>query len=146
QKEIEKAFIASAEALRLPRDQIEEMGAPSYGLEEVGVRQESFGGDRAQAVVSGSDAELKGFEAQDKPLKAAPARAKRDHNDELKELQQSLKDIKAMLPAQRDLIDSMFLLQKSWPLEVWRERYLDHPLVGTISRRMLWCVDGAAAL
>ena len=37
QKEIEKAFNAAAEALALPRDQIEEMGVPSYGLEEVGL-------------------------------------------------------------------------------------------------------------
>ena len=40
QKEIEKAFNTAAEALGLPRDQIEEMGVPSYGLEEVGLRRE----------------------------------------------------------------------------------------------------------
>ena len=51
-----------------------------------------------------------------------------------------------MLPAQRDRIDSMFLLQKTWPIDEWRERYLDHPLVGTIARRLIWCVDGAPAL
>ena len=75
-----------------------------------------------------------------------PAKVKSDHKDELKELQQSLKDIQSMLPAQRDRIDSMFLLQKTWPLETWRERYLNHPLVGTIARRLLWCVDGTPAL
>ena len=32
QKEIEKAFNAAAEALSLPRDQIDEMAVPSYGL------------------------------------------------------------------------------------------------------------------
>ena len=42
QKEIEKAFNAAAEALSLPRDQIEEMAVPSYGLETVGVRRETF--------------------------------------------------------------------------------------------------------
>ena len=44
-----------------------------------------------------------------------------------------------MLPAQRERIDSLFLLQKRWPLETWRQRYLDHPLVGTIARRLIWC-------
>ena len=41
QKEIEKAFNTAAEALGLPRDQIEEMGVPSYGLEDVGRRKKS---------------------------------------------------------------------------------------------------------
>ena len=146
QKEIDKAFTTAAEALGLPRDQIEEMGVPSYGLEEVGIRRDSFDDFRADLVVTGSDAKLKWFDPKDKPLKSVPVRVKSDHKDDLKELQQSLKDIQAMLPAQRDRIDSMFLLQKSWPLEEWRERYLDHPLIGTIARRLLWCVDGLTAL
>jgi hypothetical protein len=145
QKEIEKAFAKAAEALALPRDQIEEMGVPSYGLEEVGLRRETFGDYRAELVVTGSIAQLKWFDAKGKAIKSVPAKVKSDHQDDLKELQQSLKDIQAMLPAQRDRIDSLFLLEKSWPIEAWRERYLNHPLVGTIARRLLWCVDGAAA-
>jgi hypothetical protein len=43
-----------------------------------------------------------------------------------------------MLPAQRERLDGLFLAQKSWPLAVWRERYLDHPLVGVLARRMIW--------
>src|SRR5512133_895503 len=35
QKEIEKAFNAAAERSGLPRDEIEELGVPTYGLEEV---------------------------------------------------------------------------------------------------------------
>jgi hypothetical protein len=146
QKEIEKAFTAAAEALGLPRDQIEEMGVPSYGLEEVGLRRHAFDGYRAELVVTGSDAELKWLDAKGKPLKAVPANVKSSHKDEWSELQQSMKDIQAMLPAQRDRVDSMFLLQKSWPIKEWRERYLDHPLVGTISRRLIWCTGGKAAL
>lgn len=146
QKEIEKAFTTAAEALGLPRDQIEEMGIPSYGLEEVGRRGESFGDYRAELVVNGSDAALSWFDAKGKPLKSVPARVKSDHKDELKELQEALRDIQAMLPAQRDRIDAMFLQQKTWPIADWRDRYLDHPLVGTIARRLIWCLDGTPAL
>jgi hypothetical protein len=145
QKEIEKAFNKAAEALGLPRDQIEEMGVPSYGLTEVGLRRETLGDYRAELIVTGSRAELRWFDAKGKALKSVPARVKSDHKEDLKELKQSLKDIQAMLPAQRDRIDSMFLLEKSWPIDTWNERYLNHPLVGTIARRMLWCVDGTAA-
>jgi hypothetical protein len=146
QKEIEKAFTQAAETLGLPRDQIEEMGVPCYGLEEVGLRRETLGEYRADLVVTGSRAELNWVDATGKALKSVPAKIKRDHKEDWKELQQSLKDIQSMLPAQRDRIDSMFLQQKAWPIEVWCERYLNHPLIGTIVQRLLWRVDGAAAL
>ena len=56
QKEIEKAFTASAEALGMPRDQIEELGVPTYGLEEVGLRRTEFGEDiAAELRVDGKD-------------------------------------------------------------------------------------------
>ena len=53
-----------------------------------------------------------------------------------------------MLTAQRERIDSLFLSRRRWPLDVWRGRYLDHPLVGVIARRLIWHfeTDGAAAL
>ena len=109
QKEIDKAFTAAAEALALPRDAIEEMGIPSYGLESVGRLEEVIDGHRYELAVSGTVAELKWFDSQGKPLKSVPANVKNDHKDDWKELQQSLKDIQAMLPAQRDRIDSLFL-------------------------------------
>ncbi len=146
QKEIEKAFQKTAEALGLPADQIEEMGVPSYGLEEVGRRREVLGDYRADITVTGSDARLTWCDAGGKQLKTVPAKVKREHKEELQELRQALKDIQAQLPAQRDRIDALFLQQKTWPVGVWRERYLNHPLIGTIARRLLWCVDGTPAL
>lgn len=146
QKQIEKAFDNAAHALGLPRDQIEELGIPAYGLEKVGLHTEELGDYRAELRVSGTSAELCWFDGKAKQLKSVPAKVKSDHNDDLNELRQSLKDIKAMLPAQRDRLDGMFLMEKSWPFEQWRERYHNHPLVGTIAQRLIWCVDETSAI
>lgn len=137
QKEIEKAFNVSAEREGLPRDEIEELAVPSYGLQEVGVRRETFGEYQTELVVDGSTAALHWLK-DGKPLKSAPASVKKEHPEEFKELQAAVKDVNAMLPAQRERIDTLFLARKTWPLAVWRERYLDHPLIGTIARRLLW--------
>jgi hypothetical protein len=141
QKEIEKAFNKTAKALDLPRDEIEEMGVPSYGLTEVGRLCEPVGDYTAEILVNGADALLQWHDAQGKPLKSVPSRVSKEHAEELKELRQALKDIKALLPAQRDRIDSMFLAERSWPFTSWRNRYLEHPLVGTVAARLIWCVD-----
>jgi hypothetical protein len=151
QKEVEKAFDAAAAELRLPRDQVEEMSVPACGFEEVGLREEILGSYRAQIAVTGSKAELRWFDAQAKQLKSVPASVKSAHAEAVKELRGDLKDVQSMLSAQRDRIDALFLAQKSWPVRIWRERYIDHPLVGTIARRLIWlagdtpvlAVDGA---
>ena len=140
QKEIEKAFNTAAEALSLPRDQIEEMAVPSYGLDSVGVRREAFADGEyvADLRVDGRDVDLHWSRADGKAQKSVPAKVKSGHKEELKELQGAVKDIASMLPAQSERLDAMFLLEKRWPAGVWRERYLDHPLVGTLARRLIW--------
>jgi hypothetical protein len=139
QKEIEKAFTAAAERSGLPRDEIEEMSVPSYGLTDVGVCEETIGEFTARLKITGTTStELEWLRSDGKVQRGVPAVIKANHKDELKELQAAAKDIQSMLPAQRERIDGLFLQQKSWPLPVWHERYLNHPLIGTLARRILW--------
>jgi hypothetical protein len=137
QKEIEKAFNAAAAREGLPLDEVEELAIPSYGLEEVGHLRASFGDYQAELVVDGSSARLHWLKG-DRPGKSAPTAVRAQHPEEYKELQAALKDVNAMLPAQRERTDALFLARKTWRLAAWRERYLDHPLVGTIARRLIW--------
>ncbi|WP_347905639.1 DUF4132 domain-containing protein [Pseudomonas purpurea] len=143
QKEIEKAFNAAAEALQLPRDQIEELGIPVYGMESVGLRRETFaeGAFVAELRVDGKNVELCWFRADGTPQKTVPAKVKTDDKEALKELQGAAKDIATFLPAQAERLDAMFLLDKHWPFAVWQERYLDHPLIGTLARRLIWTIQ-----
>jgi hypothetical protein len=139
QKEVEKALTAAAEREGLPRDEVDELAVPAYGMEEVGRRREILGDYAAELVIEGQDVELRWSKAVDgKPLKSVPAAVKKEHADEVKELQGAVKDSGKMLTAQRERIDGLFLARKRWPLDAWRARYLDHPLVGVIARRLLW--------
>src|SRR5262249_15345908 len=40
--------------------------------------------------------------------------------------------------AQRLRLERLYLGDREWPLDVWRERYLDQPLVRNLSRRLIW--------
>jgi len=146
QKELEKAFTAAATALKLPRDEIEELAVPAYGLSEVGRDVETFGDYSAEITIDGNDVAVTWRDANGKTLKSPPAKVKADHKEAFKELQQRVKDLSAMLPAQRDRLDAMALSQKRWPLAIWRERYLDHPLVGTLARRLIWLIGDTAVM
>lgn len=152
QKMLEKALVAAATREGLPRDEIEELAVPSYGMTDVGLRREEIGEFIAELRIQpGGSLDLtftkQGTDAKGKaprPQKSVPASIKADRADDLKELKAAAKDIASMLPAQRDRIDSLFVENKSWPLATWRERYLDHPLVGTIARRLIWTFTPAA--
>jgi hypothetical protein len=139
QKEIEKAFNAAAERSGLPREELEEMSVPTYGLNDVGICEEPMGEFTARLTVTGTtNTELVWVKADGKVQRAVPALVKESHKEDLKDLQAAAKDIQMMLPAQRERIDGLYLQQKIWPLSVWRERYLNHPLIGTLARRILW--------
>lgn len=142
---ITKALDEVSKREGLPRDEIDEMSVPAYGLDEVGRGVVEFGASRAFLRVNGSSgasaASLSWQNAKGKNLKSVPAEVKKDHGEALREVRGTLKDVQKMLPAQRDRIDSLFVHQRTWAWPTWRERYLDHPLVGTIARRLVWIVE-----
>ena len=138
QKGIEKALAATAEKIGVPRDELEEMAVPAYGLTEVGIRTEELGDYTAELMVDGPKPRLRWIKPDGKPQKSVPAAVKADFADDLKELKQAAKDIEKMLPAQSARIEQLYLNRKTWKLPVWRERYLDHPLVGALAQRLIW--------
>ena len=139
QKAIDKALTAAAAREGLPREKLEEMAVPAYGLTEVGRLVETLGEFTAELAVTGSKtAAIIWRRADGKVQKSLPAAVKQEFAEKLKELNAAKKDIENMLPAQAERIDSLFLQQKTWPLETWLERYLEHPLTGTLARRLIW--------
>lgn len=133
-----------ATALGLSREEIEELAVPAYGLTEVGRARQELGDVTALVDVHGTRAVISWRTAAGKAVKSVPASVKRDYADELKELKAAVKDIDKMLGAQSERLDRQFLARRTWRYGEWRERYLDHPLVGTLARRLLWVVDGTA--
>ncbi|MGC0418273.1 DUF4132 domain-containing protein [Embleya sp. AB8] len=141
-KLLDTALRTRAEALGLSREEIEELAVPSYGLTGVGRAEPRLGEVTAVLEVRGTRVFLGWRNAAGKEVKSVPAAVKRDHAEELKVLKTAVKDIDKMLSAQSERLDRQFLGRRTWPYTAWRERYLDHPLVGTLARRLLWTVDG----
>ncbi|MGQ4375949.1 DUF4132 domain-containing protein [Streptomyces sp. SAS_267] len=142
-KLLDGALRARATVLGLSREEIEELAVPAYGLTEVGRARHTLGEITALLDIQGSRAVLGWRNASGKAVKSVPAAVRRDHAEELKELKAAVKDIDKMLSAQTERLDRQFLGRRTWAYDTWRERCLDHPLLGTLARRLLWTVDGA---
>ncbi len=139
QNQIQKALVAAAERAGVTPDELEEMSVPDYGMTEVGALEEPMGEFTARlALGSGNSIELTWIKPDGKTQKSVPSAVKESHAEELKELRATAKDVQKMLPAIRERIDELFLQQRSWALEVWKERYHEHALVGHLARRLIW--------
>ncbi|WKD37251.1 DUF4132 domain-containing protein [Streptomyces xanthophaeus] len=143
-KLIDAALGARAATLGLSREEIEELAVPAHGLTEVGRAAFRLGEATALLEVRGSRAVVGWRNAAGKQVKSVPATVRRDHAEELKELKTTAKDIDKALSAQAERLDGQFLALRRWEYGHWRVRYLDHPLVGTLARRLIWTVDGTA--
>ncbi|MEE6257632.1 DUF4132 domain-containing protein [Plantactinospora sonchi] len=140
--EIDKALTVRAEALGLTRDEVEELAVPDYGLTDVGRHSVHFGAGRAELEIRAGAVTVSWFTDSGRQVKSPPAAVRRDQPGELAELKTMVKEISAMLSAQAARLDGLFLARREWSAPVWRQRYLDHPLVGTLARRLIWVVDG----
>ena len=138
QKLIASALENAARRIGLSADEIEEMSVPTYGLQEVGLRQDEFDEICSELRISGNEVEQVWVRKDGKRLASAPKALKEKYPEKLREIAQAVKDIRKMLPAQRDRLDNLFLLQKKWTCVSWLTRYINHPLVGTIARRLIW--------
>ncbi|HVJ69014.1 MAG TPA: DUF4132 domain-containing protein [Caulifigura sp.] len=139
QKEIEKAWNAVAEKLQIPPDDLEELAVPTFGLTEVGRFEEPLGDFTVELTVAdGGKVKLEWRKPGGKLQKSVPTALKSEFADELKDLKAAAKGIDQMLTAQRERLDGLFLQQRRWPIDEWRARYLDHPLVGVLARRLIW--------
>lgn len=138
QRVIAHALETAAKRTGMTMEEIEEMSIPTYGLEEVGLRRDAFGEVTSEVRVNGSEVEQVWIRKDSKHLTSCPKAVKEQYPNELKDINQAVKDIRKMLPAQRDRMDNLYLQQKKWTFDVWQARYLNHPLVGTIARRLIW--------
>lgn len=134
-----KSLDKAAELSGQTREDLEESTVPTYGLDVEGRLKKSLGDFTAEFSIVGPDAfELVWRKVDGKTQKSVPAEVKEKHAAEFKALKRTLQDIQKMLPAQRQRIERLMASERQWEFDKWRQRYLDHPLLASFSRRLIW--------
>jgi hypothetical protein len=144
---VDKALNAASENTGLSPDDLAEMSVPAFGLDRQGARRIEFGETYAELrVANAREVELRWFARGGKECASVPAIIRTKHADELKRLKREAKDASVMLTAQALRLERSFISERNWPIKVWRERFLDHPLLGTLTRRLIWQFDDQPAV
>lgn len=135
---VDAAIGEAAAAMGIPVEEFEELVAPTYGL-DAGTRKDVVLGDfTATLAYARGKTSITITDATGRVRKTVPVAIRRDHADELAALRALAKEVAIMLAAQRLRLERLLLTERSWPLDLWRERYADHPLVSAIARNLIW--------
>jgi hypothetical protein len=137
--QVAKAFGAAAEQTGRPVADLEEVAVPTCGLTGVGELRRQIGDFTAHLRTTNQLTTETVWLRPDGTTQAGiPASARDNFADELRSLKQTEKEIRQLLPAQRDRLEQLLLQHKSWSMAEFRGRFLDHPLVGVVARRLIW--------
>jgi hypothetical protein len=94
---------------------------------------------KAELVVTGSGTvELRWFNQNGEQQKSIPAKIKRVHEADVRNLKVAIKEVQATLATGARQIESGPVEQRSWAIDDWLKQYFDHPVLGMICRRVLW--------
>lgn len=140
---------SAAKASGMTVDELEDLAVPTGGLDMEGARTETFGAEGSARLTLDSATgrtKLEWFGADGKPRRVVPAGVKRGFAAEVKALKAAEEEVASALSAQAARFDKALLDERVWTLGVWRERYGSHPVLGNLARRLLWTVNGVAAL
>jgi uncharacterized protein DUF4132 len=134
---VEKAMVECARRAGVTPLDLEELSLPTFGLDVTGRARIELGEHVAELAIVEDDAKLV-FTDGGKPMKSVPAAVKAEHAEELGELKTARKELAALLPTVRARFERWMFEPRSWSLADLRTRYLDHPLVAQLARRVIF--------
>lgn len=114
---------------------------PDHGLDGEGRRTVAFAGGRATLSLAADGVELSWAGADGTPRKAVPAAVKENEKEALAVLRQAAKDLEAARLAECRRLEASWLEERSWPLETWRRRFLEHPLRRPLAQALIWRLE-----
>ncbi len=139
-KMISSTLEKTAAAAGLTRADLEEIGVPDHGLDAEGRRRQPVGDGEAEIAVEGDRIALR-WHRKGRVTKGAPKAIREADPGGVKEVRRAVKALAATLAGQAGRVERFYSSDRSLAAADWRSRYLDHPLVGTVARRLVWSLQ-----
>ncbi|HEX4955265.1 MAG TPA: DUF4132 domain-containing protein [Thermoanaerobaculia bacterium] len=135
---LEKALARAAERQGKTRDDLAELATPTLGFTEVGRKTQELAGFTAELMVEGRRVAVSWCAPDGKTQSSPPKAVRESAADELVALKRTGDEVQRLLPALADRLERLYVHPRDWEATVWRQRYADHPLMGTLARRFIW--------
>jgi hypothetical protein len=145
-KQIAKALEIAASRRGMSPSELVELSIPTLGLDPSGRREEQIGEEVAVLAIGTDGNATLAWRGPDGQERATPAKPFADaHAADLRRVKDEAKELKKAVALERGRIEDLFVEDREWDLETWWERYVRHPLTGSLGRRLIWrLVDTSA--
>jgi hypothetical protein len=120
------------------------MALPSYGLSPDGERRLPVGDGSAVIRVAGTrEVQLTWTRPDGREVASVPKALKEAAREAVTTARALKKEIEGAIAGQCARIEGLYLSGRRMPFDQWRERYLEHPLVADLTRRLIWRFESA---
>ncbi len=134
-KALTKAMTAVAARAGTEWSELEETHVPDHGF----TQGHRIGSLTAKLAWSHSGTpELLWHQDGAEPQRSVPIEVQKNHSDKLKETKLLLRNVKKTHRSQVLRLEKLMCEGRDLPYEMWLEHYCDHPIVGALTRRLLW--------
>lgn len=141
-KAVTKAIGAAAAAAGLTPGQLLERAVPTFGLDPDGTGQQPVGEHTAllalRAGPAGAKLELRWRTPTGREVAAVPASVKEHHADAVAELRSAANQAKKVAASQRQRLEDLLAVGRTWTGANWVTYYAEHPVVGLWARQLIW--------
>lgn len=138
---IDRVFDKLAAERGLTPDELAEVSTPDYGLSDVGHWEGTVGEFAAELTLTGVGKSTLAWRRGEKTQKSVPAAVKAEHADELEALKRRIKEIDTATRAHCRRIEQSYLSGRRHRRDEWRERLVDHRLIGHYARKLVWQIE-----
>lgn len=138
-KQIAKALEAAAVRAGTSPSELLELAVPTLGLDAAGQSAERIGDQTAVLSIGPDGSSRLVWREPNGDERASPSkRTAETYPADVRRLKESAKDLKKALSMERARIEDLFVEQREWDLPTWRARYIEHPMTGSLGRRLIW--------
>jgi Domain of unknown function (DUF4132) len=142
-KQIGLALDEAAGAAGLSRSELTEQTISDGGLDADRRRRTDLGDTTAVVALDGRGRVSLAWERAGTTTARVPAHVADAYPSQLAQLKREVAELKTLVAGERDRLEDLLVEDRDWPIEVWRRRYLAHPVTGCLASRLLWrVIDG----
>lgn len=144
QNRIDSALKKIGQKHKVSAEQIEEMAISNYGLNAQHVLEKPMGAFIANyRLINHRKGELSWINQQGKAQSSLPNSIKEDCAHSLKLFKAQIKEIETQLSIQKERIENLYLKNQEWNYQNWQKLYIAHPLIGVLSKQLIWSFRSA---
>ncbi|WP_168221314.1 DUF4132 domain-containing protein [Actinomadura sp. WMMA1423] len=116
-----------------------EPSVPAHGLGRDGSLARDIGGYQAVlAIADPLTVRLAFIGADGRPLPTVPGALRVPFAAQVKEMKALLKEVRATLAAERERVEALLAVERTWPYGRWCRHYRDHPVTGAVAAGLIW--------